>query len=76
MISAVYGSEHDEDNPILASSSGGEPVVPTENVGEVIWKLRPWAVDVSSGVEASIGLKSDAKILDFVKAVRAADAKN
>jgi hypothetical protein len=30
----VYGGEHDEDNPLLASSSDGEPAVATENVGE------------------------------------------
>lgn len=43
-----------------------------ENVGEVVSSLRPWGVDVSSGVESQ-GVKDVAKIKDFVKAVRSAD---
>ncbi len=44
-----------------------------QTVGEVISTLRPWAVDVSSGVEAMKGLKSAEKIRAFVKAVNFAD---
>lgn len=40
------------------------------NVAEACRRLRPDAVDVSSGVEASPGVKSDKLIRDFVKAVR------
>jgi phosphoribosylanthranilate isomerase len=47
------------------------------NVGDGIRQVRPrftsLAVDVSSGVEASKGLKDAAKINQFVAAVRAAD---
>jgi phosphoribosylanthranilate isomerase len=47
------------------------------NVGDGILQVRPrftsLAVDVSSGVEASKGLKDAAKINQFVAAVRAAD---
>jgi phosphoribosylanthranilate isomerase len=43
------------------------------NVGEGIRKLRPWAVDVSSGVEAAKGIKDAALIQAFADAVRAAD---
>jgi phosphoribosylanthranilate isomerase len=48
------------------------------NVGDGIVQVRPrfttLAVDVSSGVEASKGVKDAAKIHQFVAAVRAADA--
>jgi phosphoribosylanthranilate isomerase len=43
------------------------------NVGEGIRRMRPWAVDVLSGVEASHGIKDPARIARFVAAVRAAD---
>ena len=45
------------------------------NVGEAIARLHPCAVDVSSGVESSRGVKDAALMTEFVKAVRAADAK-
>ena len=41
-----------------------------ENVGEAIRTVRPWAVDVSSGVEASRGVKDPQRIADFCRAVR------
>ncbi len=43
------------------------------NVGEAIERVRPAAVDVSSGVEAEKGIKDHSKIAAFVAAVRKAD---
>ncbi|MGB8856365.1 MAG: phosphoribosylanthranilate isomerase [Burkholderiales bacterium] len=45
----------------------------TANVGRGIQSVRPWAVDVSSGVEADKGIKESAKITAFIQAVRSAD---
>jgi phosphoribosylanthranilate isomerase len=45
-----------------------------ETVGDVVRTVRPFAVDVSSGVEEALGVKSEAKVRAFVDAVRAADA--
>jgi phosphoribosylanthranilate isomerase len=42
------------------------------NVTEAIATLRPWGVDVASGVEASPGRKDPAKVLEFVAAARLA----
>ena len=44
-----------------------------ENVGEKMRLLRPFAVDVSSGIEDAPGVKSEEKMLAFAQAVRAAD---
>jgi phosphoribosylanthranilate isomerase len=45
-----------------------------DNVGDVICRLHPWGVDVSSGVEAAKGIKDAAKIAAFIAAVKNADA--
>lgn len=42
-----------------------------ENVAQAIDIVRPWAVDVSSGVEKSRGMKDPQRIRDFCAAVRA-----
>lgn len=48
-----------------------------ETVGEAIRQVRPWGVDVSSGIESGApgtkGIKDHRKMRAFVEAVRAAD---
>ena len=43
------------------------------NVGEVVRTVRPYGVDVSSGVESSPGCKDREKVAEFIAAVHAAD---
>ncbi|WP_197328275.1 phosphoribosylanthranilate isomerase [Ralstonia syzygii] len=51
--------------------SGGLSV---QNVAGAIERVRPYAVDVSSGIEAARGVKDHARMTAFVRAVREADA--
>jgi phosphoribosylanthranilate isomerase len=56
--------------PPVLLSGGLNP----ENVGQAIAAVRPFAVDVASGVEATPGTKDHARLSAFAAAVRAADA--
>lgn len=57
----------------------GKPIIlagglTPDNVGDAIAAVRPYAVDVSSGVEAEPGRKDHGKLRAFCRAVRKADA--
>lgn len=74
---AFGGSGHGFDHSLLGSvvtAPDARPMVlagglTAENVGEGIRRLRPYAVDVASGIEVSPGTKSAEKIDAFVRAV-------
>lgn len=57
------------DRPMILSG-GLTPI----NVGEAVRRVRPWAVDVASGVEASKGIKDHGMMERFIQEVRRADS--
>ena len=58
--------------PLPVVLSGG---LNPANVTDGVLRVRPWAVDVSSGVEISKGVKSGPLMRRFCKAVREADLR-
>lgn len=56
--------------PPLIAAGGLTP----ETVASVIRTIHPYAVDVSSGVESSTGIKSEEKLRHFIHAARSAIA--
>ncbi len=58
--------------PLPVVLSGG---LSPANVTDGVLRVRPWAVDVSSGVEQGKGLKNAALMRRFCKAVRDADER-
>jgi phosphoribosylanthranilate isomerase len=73
-----YGGVGESFDLSLLPRSPGRPVILSgglsrENVAEAIRRVRPWGVDVSSGVESAKGLKDAVKIAAFIAEVRNAD---
>jgi phosphoribosylanthranilate isomerase len=73
-----YGGVGESFDLALLPRSPSRPVILSggltrENVAEAIRRVRPWGVDVSSGVESAKGLKDAAKIAAFIAEVRNAD---
>lgn len=56
--------------PIPIVLSGG---LDAGNVARAVREVRPYAVDVSSGVESSRGVKDPARIVEFIRSVRHED---
>ena len=73
--SAFGGTGQISDWSLAAEAAQSSPILlagglTPENVQEAIQNVRPYGVDVSSGVEASPGKKDPAKVIAFVRAAK------
>ena len=71
------GTGHRAPWELLAGFDPGVPLIlagglTPDNVADAIRTVRPWGVDVASGVESRPGVKDAAKVRAFVAAVRGA----
>ncbi len=78
-VAGRMGGSGDTFNWSNIPSSFGSPLVLAGglnpgNVAEAISQVKPWGVDVSSGVEASKGIKDKALINQFFNEVRRGDS--
>jgi phosphoribosylanthranilate isomerase len=79
IVDDSHGKGRDFD-PAYAQETVTRSIVPVilaggltpENVGEAIRRVRPYAVDVASGVEQSPGIKNGEKVRAFIAACRRA----
>jgi phosphoribosylanthranilate isomerase len=81
---AYGGSGHTFDHALLSGLLALEPAqraplilsggLNAQTLLAPVHHIRPWAVDVSSGVESEPGIKSAPRIVEFVAAVKKADA--
>lgn len=69
------GSGETFDWSIAAEAAAELPVIlagglTPENVAEAVRTVRPWAVDVASGVERAPGVKDEEKLARFIRAAK------
>jgi phosphoribosylanthranilate isomerase len=74
---AMGGTGHQAPWHLLAGFDPGVPLIlagglTPDNVADAIRLVRPWGVDVASGVESAPGRKDPGKVRAFLDAVRAA----
>lgn len=73
-----YGGTGQSFNWSLIPSRRPLPVIlagglASDNVSRAVAQVRPWAVDVSGGVESSKGIKDVEKVTDFINEVHRVD---